>query len=39
VPVGLHLLTGATHGQKFSNLLTALTDGRLAPGMIVARRR
>jgi SAM-dependent methyltransferase len=38
-PVGLHLLTGATHGQKFSNMLSALTDGRLAPGMIVARKR
>ena len=38
-PVGLHLLTGATHGQKFANMLTAVSDGRLAPGMIIARRR
>jgi ubiquinone/menaquinone biosynthesis C-methylase UbiE len=38
-PVGLHLLTGSTHGQKFANMLTAVSDGRLTPGMIVARRR
>jgi SAM-dependent methyltransferase len=38
-PIGLHLLTGATHGQKFANMLSALADGRLAPGMIVARKR
>ncbi len=36
--VGLHLLTGATHGQKFTNMLNATSDGRLAPGMIVARK-
>jgi hypothetical protein len=37
-PVGLHLLTGETHMQKFTNMLTAVSDGRLAPSMIVARR-
>lgn len=36
-PVGLHLLTGATHAQKFANMLSAITHGRLAPAMIVAR--
>jgi len=38
-PVGLHLLTGQTHPQKFSNMLNAVTDGRLAPAMVVARKR
>ena len=36
--VGLHLLTGETHPQKFANMLNALTDGRRTPAMIVARK-
>jgi ubiquinone/menaquinone biosynthesis C-methylase UbiE len=37
-PVGLHLLTGPTHAQKFANMLSAITHGRLAPAMLVARK-
>lgn len=37
-PIGLHLLTGSTHRQKFANMLNAVGDGRLTPGMIVARK-
>jgi SAM-dependent methyltransferase len=37
-PVGLQMLTGAAHAQKFSNMLQAVGDGRLAPGIIVARK-
>ena len=37
-PVGLQLLTGEMHAQKFTNMLNAITDGRLAPAMIVARK-
>lgn len=37
-PVGLQLLTGETHRQKFANMLSAVTDGRLTPAMIVARK-
>ncbi len=36
--VGLHLLTGETHARKFANMLNAVSDGRLAPSMIVARK-
>lgn len=38
-PVGIHLLTGETHAQKSTNMLSAMNDGRLAPSMIVARKR
>jgi hypothetical protein len=37
-PLGLHLITGETHRAKFANLRQAVADGRLAPGMIVARK-
>jgi ubiquinone/menaquinone biosynthesis C-methylase UbiE len=36
--VGLHLLTGETTALKFTNMLSAVGDGRLAPSMIVARK-
>jgi hypothetical protein len=36
--VGLHLLTGDITAQKFANMLNAVSDGRLAPSMIVARK-
>jgi MPBQ/MSBQ methyltransferase len=36
--VGLHLLTGETTAQKFANMLTAVSEGRLTPSMIVARK-
>ena len=36
--LGLQLLTGATHVQKFTNMRSALGDGRLTPTMIVARK-
>jgi ubiquinone/menaquinone biosynthesis C-methylase UbiE len=36
--VGLHLLTGETTALKFTNMLGAVGDGRLAPSMIVARK-
>ncbi len=37
-PLGLHLITGETHREKFANLRQAVADGRLTPGMIVARK-
>jgi MPBQ/MSBQ methyltransferase len=38
-PVGLHLLTGANAGEKFSNYARALADHQIEPVIIVARRK
>jgi SAM-dependent methyltransferase len=37
-PIGIHLLTGGTHREKFTNMIAALNRGAIAPGMIVARK-
>ncbi len=38
-PIGLHLLTGANSGEKFSNYLRAVEAHQIEPVMLIARRR